>query len=452
MARSLPQVRRSAKLLRPPRRSLILYWIKSGGLVRLSIVGAFFSAAILALASHFLSFEAQAASPNTAPPLPAPTGAVINVSTEAQLQNAVNTAAAATTIVLAPGTYTLTNTFSLDVNDPTLRGATSNRNDVGLVGRGMTNANYGPVQFGIWTNSQRITIANLTIRDVYEHHIILNAGAEAPWIYNVRLVDAGDQFIKANPDGSGGGVDNGRVEYSVFEYTTGAPDYYTNAVDVLTGTGWIVRNNLFRNFRAPTGQLAGPAVLFWQGTRDPIVEGNTFIDCQREIALGLESTTPNDNTGGIVRNNFIYRNPSIAGESAIHIADSPSSQVLHNTILVNGTYGAPIEYRFQDTTGVVIQNNLLDGTIDSRNGPSATVGSNYTSATASMFVDPAAGDLHLRPTATSVIDRVTELSDAATDWDGDPRPQGSAADFGADEFRSSPLAAAAVNQRKNQPP
>jgi regulation of enolase protein 1 (concanavalin A-like superfamily) len=280
---------------------------------------------------------------------------------------------------------------------------------------------------------------------VYEHFIILNPGAESPRIYNVRLVDAGDQFLKANPDGAGGGVDNGRVEYSVFEHTTTAPDNYTNAIDVLTGSGWIVRNNLFRNIRAPQGQLAGPAVLFWRGSRDPLIEGNTFIDCHREAALGLEAVTPNDNTGGIVRNNFIYRRSSISGDASISIADSPSTQVLHNTILVNGTYPAPIEYRFANTAGVVIRNNLLDGAIAARDSATGTVSGNYTSATASMFVNPAAGDLHLRSTATAAIDRVAAVANAAADWDGDVRPQGTAADYGADEFRSA-------TPPPNQPP
>ena len=42
---------------------------------------------------------------------------------------------------------------------------------------------------------------------------MLNAGAQSPLIHNVRLVNAGEQFIKASPDGAGGGVDNGIVEY-----------------------------------------------------------------------------------------------------------------------------------------------------------------------------------------------------------------------------------------------
>ena len=374
--------------------------------------------------------------PDTAPPLPAPSGAVVNVSTESQLQTAVNTAPPGTTILIAPGTYTLSSTLYLDANDLTLRGVTNNRNDVVLVGRGMTNGNYGPVRFGIWTNASRITIANLTIRDIYEHHVIMNVGTEAPRIYNVRLVDAGSQFVKGNPDNSGGGVDYGRLEYSVLEYTSTAPDYYTNGIDVHAGIGWIVRNNVFRNFRAPQGQLAGPAVLFWRGSRDPLVEGNTFINCQREIVLGLEAATPNDNSGGIIRNNIIYRS-SMAADSAIYVGDSPNTQILHNTIYVSGTYPNPIEYRFPDTTGIVIRNNLLDGSIAARDGATGTVSGNYTAAAASMFVNTAAADLHLRATATAVIDRVSAVSNALTDWDGDTRPQGSAADYGADELRST---------------
>ena len=376
------------------------------------------------------------ASPDSVPPLPAPTGTVVNVSTETQLQNAVNAALPGATIVIAPGTYNLTSTLYLHVNDLTLRGATNNRNDVILVGRGMTNGNYGAVRFGVWTNAQRITIANLTIRDVYEHHVILNPGAESPRIYNVRLVDAGSQFIKATPDSAGGGVDNGRIDYSVLEHATAAPDSNTSGVDVRAGSGWVVSHNFFRNFRAPGGQLAGPALLFRGGSSNALIESNTFVSCQREIALGLEAASPDDNTGGIVRNNFIYRPASMSAGSAISVGDSPNSQVLHNTVLVNGTYATPIEYRFPDTTRVVIRNNLLDGSIRSGDGASGTVSANYTSAAASMFVNPAAGDLHLRPTATAVIDGVTALSKASTDWDGEPRVQGSAADFGADEVAS----------------
>ena len=368
-------------------------------------------------------------------PLPPPTGAIVHVSTVAQLQGAAAAMASNTTIVIAPGTYQLTSTLYINGNftNVGVRGATANRDDVVIVGRGMHAPNDGGVPFGIWVggNVSGVTIANLTIRDVFHHPIILNAGTQSPLIHNVRLVNAGQQFLKANPDGTGGGVDNGIVEYSVFEYETVSRDDYTNGVDVHTGDNWIIRHNLFRNVRAPAGQLAGPAILMWNGSTNTLVDGNTFVECQREIALGLIERTPNDHTGGVVRNNVIYR--SSPGDSAIYLGDSPGTQVLHNSILISRTYANPIEFRFPHTTGVVIANNLLDGNIAARDGASGSVAGNYTNAIAGFFTNPATGDLHLTPLATVLLNQVIVVpASAPVDWDGQPRPAGST-DIGADE-------------------
>ena len=214
---------------------------------------------------------AAAAGPAFPPsPLPPPSGTIVNVSTVAQLQSAVASIASNTTIVIAAGTYNLTSTLYINgtFTNVGIRGATGNRSDVVIVGKGMNAAGDGGVPFGIWVggNVRGVTIASVTIRDVYYHPIMLNAGAQAPLIHNVRLVNAGQQFIKASPDGAGGGVDNGIVEYSVIEYDTTARDDYTNGVDVHTGDNWIIRHNLFRNIRAPQGALAGPAILMWNAS------------------------------------------------------------------------------------------------------------------------------------------------------------------------------------------
>jgi hypothetical protein len=343
------------------------------------------------------------------------------------------------TIVIAPGTYRLTGPLYINgsFTNVGIRGATNNPDDVVLQGGGMSDAS---VPYGIWAggNVQGITIANLTIRDIHFHPIMLNAGAQSPLVHNVHLINAGQQFIKSNPDGSGGGVNNGIVEYSTLEYATTSVDAYTNGVDVHTGRDWIVRNNLFRNIRAPQGQLAGPAILMWNGSSGSIAEGNTFINCQREIAFGLIERSPDDHSGGIIRNNFVYRAGSVAGDAAIGVFDSPNTQVLHNTIFVSGGYPSPIEYRFANTTGVVIRNNLLDGAVQARDGASGSVSGNVTTASAALFVNPSQGDLHLKSTATVAIDRAgAAIANSPSDFDGDVRPLGSAADVGADEYNSS---------------
>ncbi len=372
-----------------------------------------------------------------APPLPPPVGATVLVSTEAQLQSAVSGLSSNTTIVVAPGTYTLTGPLYINgtFTNVGIRGATNNRDDVVLAGAGMNDAS---VPYGIWVggNVQGVTIANLTIRDIYYHPIILNAGTQSPLIHNVRLLNAGQQFIKSNATGSGTGVNNGIVRYSIIEYATTSRDDYTNGVDVHTGTGWAIRHNLFRNVRSPVG-LAGPAILMWNGSSNTTVEGNTFIDCQREISMGLiDRAGATDHSGGIVQNNFIFRSASVSGDTAILIADSPNTKVVNNSILVSGGYSSPIEYRFAGTTGIVIANNLLDGDVTARDGATGTVTNNYTSAAAGLFVSPAAGDLHLKPTASVAIDKGSATFAPAVDWDGRPRPFGLAVDIGADEFRT----------------
>ena len=378
-----------------------------------------------------------------APPLPAPGGAVVNVSTEGQLQSAVQHLASNTTIVIAPGTYVLSSTLWVNgtFTNIGIRGATDNADDVVLVGPGMAEPNFGGVPFGIWTggNIQGVTIANLAIRDIYYHPIIFNAGTQSPRVYNVHLLDAGQQFIKSNPDGAGGGVDNGIVEYSVIEFTTTAKDSYTNGVDVHTGANWIIRHNLFRNIVAPPGQLAGPSVLMWNHSSNTLTDGNVFLNCARGVSYGL-AVAGTDHSGGIIRNNYFYRSSGQPGDVGILVADSPNTQVLNNTVFVSGTYGTPIEYRFPGSSGIQVSNNITDGAIWARNGATGTESHNITGAGPALFVNAAAGDLRLAPTAAAAIDQGVTLANVTDDWDGDLRPNGPAFDIGADEFGATTTA------------
>jgi hypothetical protein len=379
------------------------------------------------------------------PPLPAPSGRVVHVSSETQLQAAVAGLTSDTTIMIARGTYRLTKPLYVKgpLSNVTVRGASNHRADVVLIGEGR-DVN-GATPYGIWVGGdvKHLTIANLTVREVFYHPIIINYGPTAPRVYNVHLINGGQQLLKTNPGADTTmGVNGGVIEYSLFEYTPHSRDWYANAIQVLAGSNWVIRNNLIRNIKAPAGELAGVAVLAWFSASNTIIEGNTFINCQREIGLGLIQRSPNDHTGGIIRNNFIYRDSSLqTGDVAIGIFDSPDSKVLNNTILLNGTYKNAIEYRFSHTTGALIANNLTDAAIVSRDGGTATVQSNYTHATSNMFVNPATGDLHLTGAATAAIDRATANADVTSDWDGHPRAGGSAPDLGADERSQQPIPA-----------
>jgi hypothetical protein len=124
----------------------------------------------------------------------------------------------------------------------------------------------------------------------------------------------------------------------------------------------------------------------------------------------------------------------------IMVADSPNTNILHNTVLNQGSYPNAIEYRFASSTGLQIRNNLTDAGIQARTGASATVSGNTTNASLNWFVNPAAGDLHLRPTAP-VINQASVLANVGLDIDGQSR--GSSPDVGADEYVAIAAAVAA---------
>ena len=401
-------------------------------------------AAITALSILLCSIgvEASAKPARPAPPLPAPTGRVVNVATDSELQAAVRALTSDTTIVIAPGKYVLSRTLYVRgaLKNVAIRGASDNADDVVLVGRGMTQTNYGLVPYGIWTGDgvDGITIANLTIREFYFHPIILNGGTQRPHIYNVHLVDAGEQFIKSNPDSAGVGAAQGVLEYSVIEFTGTARNNYPKGIDVHGGTNWIIRHNLFRNIVGPGGSVAGPGVLVWRGSSHTLTEGNTFINCSRGISYGADDKVAPSHRGGIIRNNMIYRSSAQPGDVGIILSASPDTRVLNNTIVLSKTYPRPIEYRYAGTQRVVIANNLVDGAIQARDGATALLVKNLTTAAAPMFVDAASGDLHLASGATAAIDQGDATVGIADDWDGDSRPAGAGIDIGADERSAEP--------------
>jgi len=185
------------------------------------------------------SSYAAAVSCPQAPSLPiSPNAPVINVSSEQDLQNAVSSAAAGSVINVQPGTYNLSSTLYVRNSDITITGPDGSCDTVILAGKGMDNSNYGQTAHGIWTDAPGLTVRNLTIKDVYYHSIALNHGAESPLIYNVKMLDAGEQFIKASSAPDGNYVDNGRVEYSVMAYTSTPPPQSIMAVAPVIPMGW----------------------------------------------------------------------------------------------------------------------------------------------------------------------------------------------------------------------
>lgn len=415
---------------------------------------------------------------------PKPKGKTVRVSNATALLKAVNTLSDHTTIIVAPGQYRLNGTLVIRKNHITIRGEKPDCVSTELIGKGMENADHDGVPHGIWSNAKHLTIAHLTIRDVYQHAIKLNPTAHAPTLHHLRLLDSGKQFIKASPKHYGKGVNDGKLTDSILAYTQHPPrtnhgggSGYTNGIDVHAGKNWLVDGNIFMNFHTPddSDHLWNPAVLFWNGAEGTITQNNIFFNVDRAIAYGLtnrrrttttdapskpnskassqnnsQPTAPKtnntsgdyDHIGGIIRNNMITLELNLfshkrrsESDASIIVWDSPYTKVLHNTVLNRANHHFAIETRF-DTHNAEIKNNWSDARINQRrkrqrnnekaeSGPSNNqINNNHFSARTQYFVAPQTGDLHLTSDAASyAAPQVPYHPDAPSDIDGDKRPQ-----------------------------
>ncbi len=377
----------------------------------------------------------------------------ITVESERELVRAVNNAQPNTTIFIKPGRYELSTTLSVTQENITIRGASDDCSSVELIGAGMDNSDHGGVEHGFWIEAKNTTIANMTISELYLHPISVSGSSRGTRIFNVRMVNAGQQFVKVNPIEYGVGVDDGSVEYSIMQYTDSPPTIsrydagsgYTNGIDIHAGKDWKISNNVFMNFHTPdtADHLWNAAVLVWNGASDTITENNVFINTDRAIAYGLTKRS-HDHKGGVIRNNMIVmtrglysKNRSREADASILVWDSPGTVVVHNTILTNENIPYSIEVRFNNS-GIDISNNVSDApmgiaksqTVRStcadfiscrKNFISINKDKNEMNADLNWFISPESGDLRLKSSYASKIKKVALHTLALKDIDGTMR-------------------------------
>jgi len=346
-----------------------------------------------------------------------------------------------TTIMLEDGVYDLgTYGHSLwisGVENVAIRGASGNRDAVILKGSGMSNSSGSATCIMQISNVQGILIADMTLTDVYYHLIQIHGESNTNQVhlYNLRLTDAGEQFVKISTSFSPPLSEDGIIEYCTFEFTKPARTWYTGGVDGLYCRNWVIRNCTFRNIYSSYGLTCG-AILMWRNCYDITVEGNEFINCDFAVRFGADSGQAVN--GGLIANNFVYRDSNLAGnaDAAFTIWASQNIKVYNNTIVLKDGFPWSVGFRYSTSTGCTAAYNLTNRPIINRDGATATFVGNITNAGGhpEWFVDFANGDLHLVEGAQP-INLAAELPEVLDDYDFDPRPIGSAPDVGADEFR-----------------
>jgi len=359
--------------------------------------------------------------------------AAVVVSDVDGLVSAVSQAAQGgdTEILLADGTYTLDNMLWVEANGLTVRSQSGDRDAVIIQGQGMT----GGVSHIFNVAGTDFTVRDMTLRLVANHAVQLQPSATGATIQNLVIQDTGEQMIKGSWDSNDPdtAADNGRVEGCLFQYTAGiGPQYYIGGIDVHRARNWVVRSNTFMYIRSPEEDLAEYAIHFWSNAENTLVERNTIINCDRGIGFGLGDR---GHQGGIIRNNAIYHDGSDGHHDVgICLESAQDAQVYNNTIYLRHDYPNAIEYRYAETTGLYIANNLTNRAITSRDGGSATVTTNVTDAQEGWFRNLEAADLYPAYAVPEVVDRGLAIEGLVDDHDGRDRPQGAGYDIGAYEY------------------
>lgn len=424
---------------------------------RRSIFEALAVAAPLALAVAAPAF----AQPTCAPLPPPPPGAIEVFPAQASsLRAIVAGAPSGATILLHDGVYALNQgdaASRLDFATPgvTLRSFSGDRDAVVLDGDHVTHEI-------VFIRASNVTVANLTVREAYDHPIHVTGGASTVTgtrLHNLRVVDPGQQAIKINASGAAY-ADQGTIECSSIELTDAGrtqvrDDCYTGGVDAHSAWGWVVRRNRIAGFWCPSG-LSEHAVHFWSASRDTVVEENVIVDCARGVGFGLGSTGgdrayPDDpyptvgylgHIDGVVRNNFVAAaDPDLIASSSgfdagIAIEQARFVRVVHNTVVSTAAPFSSIEWRWGNTL-VGVTNDLVSHNLRPRDGAQANLAGNIQDAPTTWFRSVAEGDLHLRTGTLPPIGAGAAVGPGIADGDVDLQPRTPPRDVGADEW--SPL-------------
>ncbi len=364
-----------------------------------------------------------------APPLPRPAGEVIRAATVAELFRAAKDVRPGGTILLADGHYPLPHFLELHTDDVTLRSESGRRDSVVIDGSGR----LGEL---IWiSRCSGVTIAGLTIQNVKWNGFKLTSdmGVTKVTIYNCVIHNVWQRGIK----GPGVPKENReklrptdcRVQYCLFyndhpkqpgdDDSDTFGDNYVGGMDIMYAKRWTISDNVFTGIHGRTGEARG-AVFLWVDAEDCIVQRNMIIDCDCGICLG-NSSRGKDAPHCLrctVRNNFVTRCP----ENDIFAAYTRDCRILFNTVCDPASRYQRLIRLVNNNDGLVVADNLLCGrAMQVESTSPMRIEGNVIKDVTAWLVDPAAGNLHLRPGAARALGSVERLADVPEDIDRQPR-------------------------------
>jgi hypothetical protein len=313
----------------------------------------------------------------------APALQTINVNNTAQLYKAVyqaNRSKGATSIVLADGRYNITQRLSFTGSNINLTSMSGDPTLVILSGQGMKKSPSAEILIDV--SGSNISLSGITLEQSANHLIQVRAETNADnfSLDNCILRDSYEQLLKVSSSSKDDLFsDNGSIKNCLFEYTAGiGPQFYIGGIDAHRSRNWIVEGNTFKNIASPSKHVAEHAIHFWRRSANITVINNTIEDCDRGIGFGLGNDLNNHTDGGLIAYNFIRStNQSHPyADAGIILEASPNVKIINNQVYIETSYPNAIEYRFTGTKNVLIQNNITNKSIRSKDGGQAVLSGN----------------------------------------------------------------------------
>jgi MYXO-CTERM domain-containing protein len=371
------------------------------------------------------------------------------VTTEAQLQQAVQSAQPGATIILADGTYTLSSRLA-----PSTGGSSSSPITVKAEHQYAaildTNGNEEAFQMSVpyWTFDGLY----VKVRGGSAHAFKLDTSGQHITVMNGKMEL--DTMAEAAIKGSGGPTapqpDDALIQGNEIWFDGPTLAVNSEGIDAVAVADWIIRGNVIHDIQKDKVTQDGIAYgAFTKGnSQNTIIENNVFYNCFISISLGGGGTGPQyfrdgdttyEERNGIIRNNMAFNSNDVA----VYLNLANNARIYNNTLVQSfqscGTSCSSIDVRYAGSTADV-RNNILDKPINDRDGGTHMAGSNMmlpSPGDTSWFVDAANHNLRLLA-GTPPIDQGETLSLVPTDIDGTTRPVGPAYDVGAFEWSSTP--------------
>lgn len=280
-------------------------------------------------------------------------------------------------LVLYPGEYTLSSTLDIKTDGMIIRSLELSPRKTVLKGsKGIGNL------IKVFANDFRLDSLHLTESGLHLVQIAGENKASRFVMENCNLSDSGQQMLKISYDKNlpNNYSADGIVRNSFFYFSSGfGNSFYVGGIDGHAVRHWTIERNIFKDISSPSSQVAEYAIHLWNNSAFNTITENLIVNSDRGIGLGSGRPTERNILLGdfksVVKGNVIASFNASKPFSDVGIALEAvfGAVVENNTVYLANDYPRSIEYRFPETTNVVITGNNINKRVSSRDGGQVSI-------------------------------------------------------------------------------